>query len=130
MRRRNRNIASVRLARVIAGGFGPVFALPLLVDPYRWARWFGWKPEPETEVGLYFGRCLGALATANCFQAVRASREPARNASFYEFAQAVGWLLALVHVRGFLEQAQPPIEDAEIVGYSLFALAARRYAPR
>jgi hypothetical protein len=127
--RRKRYAGSARLARVIAGGFGPVFALPLLVDPYRWAGWFGWKPEPETEVGLYFGRCLGALATASCLQAARASRDPARHPGFYEFAESVGWLLALVHLRGFLEQRQPPIEDAEIVGYTAFALAARRYSP-
>ncbi|HKP88679.1 MAG TPA: hypothetical protein VJT75_01775 [Thermoleophilaceae bacterium] len=120
---------SARLAAVIAGGFGPVFALPLLLHPYRWARAFGWRAEPETDVGLYFGRCLGALATASCVQAARASRDPARHASYYEFAEVAGWLLAAVHLRGLLERRQPPIEHAEIAGYSAFALAARRYSP-
>ena len=120
---------SARLARVIAGGFGPVFALPLLVDPYRWARAFGWRAEPETDVGLYFGRCRGALATASCVQAARASRDPARHQAYFEFAEVAGWLLAAVHLRGVVEGRQPPIEHAEIVGYSAFALAARRLAP-
>src|SRR3954452_6511687 len=113
-----------RLAAAIAGGFGPVFALPLLLDPYRWARAFGWRREPETDVGVYFGRCLGALATASCVEAARAARDPQRHRGFFDFAEVVGWLLALVHVRGLLERRQPPIEHAEIVGYSLFALAA------
>jgi hypothetical protein len=127
---RRRQRPAARFAQVVAGGFGPVFALPLLVDPYRWARAFGWKPEPETDVGLYFGRCLGALATASCLQALRASRDPAGQAGYYEFAEAAGWLLALVHLRGLLERRQPPIEHAEIAGYAAFAVAARRFAPR
>ena len=102
------NRASSRLATAIAAGFGPVFALPLLLDPYRWARAFGWRSEPETDVGLYFGRCLGALATAACLQAARASRDPARHAGYFEFAEASGWLLAAVHVRGLVEGRQPP----------------------
>lgn len=77
-------------------------------------------------VGLYFGRCLGALATASCFQLGRAGRDPRRHHALYEYAELVGWLLAAVHLRGFLERRQPPIEDAEIIGYSVFALAARQ----
>ena len=113
----------------MAAFFLPVFALPLLLKPYAWARAFGWKPEPETDVGLYFGRCLGALATASCVQAARASRDPARHGSHFEFLEMAGWLLAAVHLRGLVEGRQPPIEHAEIVGYSAFALAARRFAP-
>src|SRR3954452_15194884 len=104
------NRGSARLARVTAAGFGPVFALPLLLDPYRWARAFGWKREPETDVGLYFGRCLGGFAVASCVQAARAARDPSANRSFFEFAELVGWLLAAVHVRGLLERRQPPVE--------------------
>ena len=118
-----------RTAGAVAGVFTPLFALPLLVDPYRWARAFGWRPEPETDVGVYFGRCLGAMATAACVQAGRAARDPVQNRSFFEFAETAGWLLAGVHVRGLVERRQPPIEHAEIAGYTLFALAARRFAP-
>ena len=125
-----RNITPARrLAAATAALFTPVFALPLLLDPYRWARAFGWKEEPETDVGLYFGRCLGALATASCVQAARAARDPQEHRAFFGFMEVVGWLLALVHLRGLVERRQPPIEHAEIAGYSLFAVAARRYRP-
>src|SRR5829696_7385528 len=107
--------------------FGPLFALPLLLAPYRWARAFGWRREQETDVGLYFGRCLGALATATCVQAVRAAREPEQHRSWFQFVEIAGWLLAAIHVRGLLERRQPPIEHAEIVGYSAVAMAARRF---
>src|SRR3712207_5362892 len=123
-----------RHARRFAAGFPlfflPVFALPLLLHPYAWARAFGWRKEPETDVGLYFGRCLGALATASCVQAARAARDPDGHRSYFHFAEVAGWLLAAVHLRGLLERRQPPIEHAEIFGYSAFAVAARRVLPR
>ena len=115
-----------RFAASLVATFMPAFALPLLLDPYGWARRFGWKEEPQTDVGLYFGRCLGAVATATCVQAVRAARDPQAHRGFFQNAEVAGWLLAAVHVRGMLEGRQPPIEHAEIAMYSLFALDARR----
>jgi hypothetical protein len=119
-----------RFALFVAAFFGPIFAIPLFLSPYWWARAFGWRREPETDVGLYFGRCLGALAIATCVQAARAGSDPVRHQNFLEFAETAGWLLAAVHVRGLLERRQPPIEHAEIAGYSAFAIAARRIKPR
>ena len=122
-------MAPVTRARVLSGAvvavFAPLFAIPLLLHPYRWARAFGWRQEPETDVGLYFGRCLGAVATGACVQAAIATRDPVRHRSFFRFMEVASWLLAAVHLRGLLEGRQPPIEHAEIVGYAAFALAAR-----
>jgi hypothetical protein len=118
-----------RFALTIAGLFLPAFALPLLLRPYAWARAFGWREEPETDVGLYFGRCLGAVATATGVQALRAARDPERHRSFFGFAEIAAWLLAAVHLRGALEGRQPPVEHAEIAGYAAFAVLARRCAP-
>ena len=106
-----------------------MFALPLLLHPYGWARRFGWRPEPETDVGLYFGRCLGAVATGISVQALRVSSEPARDRSFFTLLEWVGWLLSIVHARGLLERRQPPVEHVEIAGYAGFALLARRLRP-
>lgn len=123
----------VTRARLLAASFvalfTPVFALPLLLHPYRWARAFGWREEPVTDVGLYFGRCLGAVATASCVQGALAAHDPIRHRSYFRFAEVGGWLLAAVHLRGLLERRQPAIEHAEIVGYAAFAVAARRWAP-
>jgi len=126
----DQNRPSRQFARSVAGVAGPVFALPLFLDPYGWARRFGWRKEPETDVGLYFGRCLGAMALASCVQAIRASRDPERHRAYFEFSETAAWLLAAVHVRGLVERRQPPIEHAEIIGWSAMALAARRFAPR
>src|SRR5688500_7213971 len=50
---------------LVAGiSFLVVFALPLFVEPYWGADVFGWDTGPETDLGVYFGRCLGAVAMA------------------------------------------------------------------
>ena len=82
-----------------------------------------------SDVGRYFGRCLGAMATAACLQGLRVARGPQRHRSYFEFSEAAAWLLAGVNVRGLVERRQPPIEHAEILGWSAMAIAARRYAP-
>jgi hypothetical protein len=130
MRRRDRDRAARFFLRAFAAVFLPLFALPLLVHPYGWARAFGWRREAETDVGLYFGRCLGAVATAISVQALRASREPRRHPGFFTMTELGGWLLALVHLRGLVERRQPPIEHLEIAGYAAVALVARRVRPR
>jgi hypothetical protein len=103
-----------------------VFGLPLLLSPYRWARAFGWRKEKETDIGLYFGRCLGGVATALSIEGMRASREPSRNRHFFSLLELVSWLMSAVHLRGLLERRQPPVEHAEIAGYAAVALLARR----
>lgn len=122
-----------RNARLFAAGFPvfflPVFALPLLLKPYAWAKAFGWKREPETDVGLYFGRCLGAIAVGGCVQSLEAARDPEANRSFFTFAEVASWTLAVAHVRGMIERRQPPIENAEIAMWSAAALAARAVRP-
>jgi hypothetical protein len=119
-----------RAARLYLRGmgafFGVVFALPLLLHPYGWARAFGWRKEPETDVGVYFGRCLGAVATGLCVQSVRASSAPREHRSFFTLLEITSWLLAVVHLRGLVERRQPPVEHAEIAGYAGAALMARR----
>jgi len=124
-----RHLAARRFAGGFVALFLPVFALPLLLKPYSWARAFGWKQEPETDVGLYFGRCLGAVATGVCVQGIQAARDPAAHRSFFGFAEVAAWLLAAVHLRGLLKRRQPPIEHVEIAGYALTAVAARRVRP-
>jgi hypothetical protein len=109
--------------------FLPIFAIPLLLHPYAWARRFGWRDEPETDVGRYFGRCLGALAVALMGGALAASRNPREHRSLFNVLEAAGWLLSAVHVRGMVERRQPPIENAEVVGYAAFAVLARRCRP-
>jgi hypothetical protein len=52
--------------------------VPLALFPLRWARWFLWKVPAETDLAVYFGRCVGVLALAIIIVAFRAVPHPER----------------------------------------------------
>ena len=123
------NRAGSIFLRILSPLFLAVIGLPLLISPYRWAKAFGWRKEQETDIGLYFGRCLGGVATALSIEGMRASGEPARTRRFLGLLELVSWLMSAVHLRGLLERRQPPVEHAEIAGYAAIAMIARRLRP-
>ena len=100
-----------------------LFALPLFLVPFEWAEAFGWDVE-RTDVGSYFGRCLGAVAIAISGLAVWASRAPERYRALFELFAAAAALLAIVHLRGLAEDSQPAIEHVETLMYAGFAALA------
>jgi len=109
---------------VVAVVFIPVFALPLFVDPVWWAERFGWETAGAGDLTNYLGRCLGAVALAISLVALRATRDPAANRGLFDLLALAALLLAVVHLRGAIEDAQPAIEHVETLLYAAFAAAA------
>jgi hypothetical protein len=109
---------------VVAALFLPVFALPLFIDPYWWADQFGWDTGPKTDLGNYFGRCLGALAIAVAGTALIGAREPARYRALFFVLTIAAALLSIAHLRGLVEDSQPLVEHLETGGYAAFAALA------
>jgi hypothetical protein len=103
---------------VVAAVFIPVFALPLFIDPVWWAERFGWDTEGSND------RCLGAVALAIALVALRAIRDPAANRWLFDLLALGGVLLAVVHLRGAIEDSQPLVEHLETAMYAGLALLA------
>ena len=119
-------------ARRFAAGAGSIqmaAGVSLFLDPFGFARTLRWSPEPRTDVGLYFGRCLGALAIGFGFEGLNAAREPASRTAWFRATEVGAWLLAAVHVRGMLEGSQPLTEHLEIPVWMAMAAGARKFAP-
>jgi hypothetical protein len=108
----------------IAAVFIPVFAIPLFVDPVWWAERFGWDTEGASDLTDYLGRCLGAVALAIGLIALRAARYPEENLWLFDLLVLAALLLALVHLRGSIEDSQPLVEHLETAMYAGFAAAA------
>ena len=115
---------------VVAAVFVPVFAVPLFIDPYWWAERFGWDTGPETDLGNYLGRCLGAVAIAITATALIGARDPGRYRAVFTILAIAGALLAIVHLRGLLEDSQPLVEHLETAMYAGFAALAWWARPR
>jgi hypothetical protein len=109
---------------VVAAIFIPVFALPLFLDPYWWGDLFGWDTGQHTDFTTYLGRCLGAVALAISVVALRATADPAGYRGLFDVLVLAGSLLAIVHLRGAIEDSQPAIEHLETVLYAGFAALA------
>lgn len=114
---------------VVGGLFLVVFALPLLIAPFAWADAFGWDVGPRTDLAAYFGRCLGALATAVTVVALGASRNPAAHRWLFTLLSLAAALLAAVHFIGLVRDAQPLVEHLEVAGYAAFAILAWVFRP-
>jgi hypothetical protein len=94
------------------------FGIPITFFPLRWAKIFGWSiPAADISLTRYFARCLGVLALALAGLAVYASRHPTLLPPVLLTVSLLMLALAVVHLVGFLEKAQPPSETAEIFMY-------------
>ncbi|HEY9544934.1 MAG TPA: hypothetical protein VIR56_02940 [Solimonas sp.] len=100
-----------------------LFALPIFLVPLHWARLFQWKIPAETDLAVYFGRCLGAFILMFEFMAWRGAHGHDPAVAF----TLLLWIAAsmtLVHIYGALRRIQPWTETLEIGFYSgLFCLA-------
>lgn len=108
---------------ILGATFLVAYALPLFLVPLRWAKLFGWRVTRDP-LTIYFGRCLGGVAIANCVISMRLAPTISAHPHWLEFIAVSGGLLALAHVIGALEGEQPWLETAEIVLFAGAAAAA------
>jgi hypothetical protein len=106
------------------------FGLPLFLSPLRWARALRWCVPADTDLTVYLGRSLGAVAVALSTGALRAARRPEEQRMMVEVGFLTGALLTAVHVWGALLRRQPWTETAEIGFWSAMTAAALLAYPR
>jgi hypothetical protein len=114
-----------------AGATGLVaFGMPLFLSPLRWAQALRWRAPADTDLTVYLGRSLGAVAVALSVGALRSARQPEENRVIFEVGFLTGALLTAVHVWGALLRRQPWTETAEIALWSSMAAGALLAYPR
>lgn len=91
-----------------------LFSVPLFLVPIYWARMMRWTIPEHTDLAVYFGRCLGALALVINLIVVQAA---IRGEGVAIIFQGLNLLLALmvgVHIYGAVKRIQPITETLEI----------------
>ena len=106
------------------------FGLPLFLSPLRWARRLRWRVPADTDLTVYLGRSLGAVAVALSVGALRSARQPEQHRVIFDVGFLTGALLTVVHAWGALQRRQPWTETAEIAFWSAMAVAAVLAYPR
>lgn len=93
------------------------FVGPIFLAPLRWAKVMRWELPVDTDLTVYFGRCLGAAALAIVYVVFRAVPAPEAHPLVFELIIGASAALTVVHVWGAIRRAQPWTEDAEIIMY-------------
>jgi hypothetical protein len=105
-------------------------ALPLFLSPLKWAKRLRWRVPEDTDLTVYLGRSLGAVAVALSLGGLWAARDPWRHRIVFKIAGVAAALLVGVHVRGAIEGKQPWTETAEIPVWAAVAIGAVACYPR
>ncbi|MEQ1695384.1 MAG: hypothetical protein ABL901_06030 [Hyphomicrobiaceae bacterium] len=90
------------------------FAIPIFAVPLVWARLMLWRVPEDTNLTIYFGRCLGAFVLMMEFLILRAGVYGTGITMVFEIMMIVWIFMTIVHVWGWLTNIQPVTETIEI----------------
>jgi len=90
------------------------FAIPLVLIPMKWARLMLWRIPTDTDLAVYFGRCVGAFALVFEFLMFQAGLNGTAIAFTFEAILIFWVLMVAVHVWGWIKGIQPITETLEI----------------
>jgi hypothetical protein len=114
---------------VLASGTAIAFAIPIAVAPLRWARLFLWKIPEDTNLAVYFGRCLGAFAIILDLLMFRAALTSTGVNLVFELMLMVWIFMVMVHIVGAIQRIQPISETLEIGFWIMLTLLTVAFWP-
>jgi len=89
------------------------FALPIFFKPMLWAKAMQWNIPEDTDLAVYFGRCLGAFILIVELLAFRAAISGNGLLFVFEILIAVFSFMLVVHIYGAIRKIQPLTETLE-----------------
>lgn len=106
-----------------------VFSLFLFFKPLLWARFFQWKIPEDTDLTVYFGRCLGAFAIMTDALFLRVIYTGVGADIALEFFTGFCVFMIGVHIWGAIKGTQPMIETLEIGFWILLVVLGGLFYP-
>jgi len=91
-----------------------IFCIPLFCVPIQWAKVLKWNIPDDTDLAVYFGRCLGGLGLAICTVAVHTGLTGGNSITLFHIMFGVFILLTVAHIWGAIKRIQPITETLEI----------------
>ena len=75
-----------------------VFTIPLFCIPIAWAKVLRWNIPTDTDLAIYFGRCLGGVGLAICAVAFHAGVTGQGTAAVFNLLFGAFGLLTIAHI--------------------------------
>lgn len=108
---------------------GLAFAIPIFSAPLTWARAFRWKLPEDSDLAIYFGRCLGVLAVVLAGFVLRAGLTGSGVDLMFQIMIPVFIGMTLVHIMGAIQRIQPITETIEIVFWGVLIVLGLAFYP-
>ncbi len=105
---------------VFVAGTTLIFSIPISFAPLVWARLFQWRIPDDTDLAVYFGRCLGAFALLFEALMLRAAVLGHDIALVFVMLMCVCAAMVVIHIWGAIRRQQPWTETAEIGLWAAF----------
>lgn len=112
-----------------------VFTLPILFFPLKWGKLLLWKvpkdgyTEEYSHLTIYFGRCLGGIASVIVATALYVSYVKEFQKFFMQMTFFIFLVLTMIHIVGALQKIQPITETIEILFWLLLVMLTLCFYP-
>jgi len=106
-----------------------IFAIPITVWPFKWAKLVGWEVPQQTHLALYFGRCLGCVAIAVALFSIFAAKNNLVQPFYFKFLIFIWSSMVILHIYGAIKKIQPKLGTYEIGFWSGLVLITLFFWP-
>ena len=96
-----------------------LFSLLLFFKPLLWARMLLWRLPDDTDLTVYFGRCLGAFAIVTNLMCLQAAIYNQGTFFVLQFFSLFCGLMVIVHIWGAILKIQPVTETIETAFWAI-----------
>lgn len=114
---------------ILAGITTLAFAIPIFFVPLIWARLMLWNIPDDTDLVLYFGRCLGAFILVIEYFMFQAAVTGEGLIFVFNFLAAIFALMVGLHIYGAAKRIQPITETLEIGMYAVLLALTLLFYP-
>ena len=111
---------------VIGASIILIFGIPMAIWPIRWAKVLRWEIPDNTDLAVYYGRCLGCVALVIGAFSILAWKHRFVEPFYFKLLLLCWILMILVHIYGAIKKIQPITETYEMgfwFGLTLLTLA-------
>ncbi len=91
-----------------------VFAIPIFFTPLTWGRLMMWTLPEDSNLTVYFGRCLGSFAFVLEYFLYRAATTGIGEEWTFQFIIGLCGFMVVIHIYGAIKHMQPITETLEI----------------
>jgi hypothetical protein len=102
---------------------------PMFFHPLGWASVLRWRLPEDSNLAVYFGRCLGGVVTVLAIMGFWAAEAPSVQPFYFTLLLAAVGVNILAHIWGAIQKIQPLTETVEIAFWILLFLSGLLFYP-